>query len=790
MTTTSISGPMAGLVLRLALALALITPPEMVWAAPSAATMNFDLKDVALNDLVKTISKLTGRNFLLDGTLSGNVTLIAPQPVSTEEAWRIFLTIMAIKNYALEKSGSVYKIIPAKEAINFNVPIVYGRAPYSNSEEMIVRMIPLDNVRVTELEAFLKNFKGRNGNIYTFTSANMLVIVDTSFNINRMLQLIDTLDKPAVNQAMQVLTVKNSSATEMAKLMSDVYGLGAAGGKPGGAPRKAAEGGGADANFSTRAIPDDRTNQIILIGPEAEIKELIKFAKKFDIPVVAGTGQIHVYYLKNADATSLADTLSRLTQTAGQKGAKKEGDDSSVAEFEGGIKITADKETNSLIVVSSPSDFTKLQELINKLDRQRQQVYVEAAVVEVALGSNFDYGLNVIYGQEQTVMGKSGGLVFGGAGLNNSIPSDPLAIAAINGIFGGAAYIPSADSGLPPIGVMVRALQGNDNANVLSTPHLLTSDNKEAEIVVGDNVPFITGQNATSGGNVLTTVERRDVGLTLRITPQINESDRIRLEIYQEISSVSQQQPTGVDVNKQGLITRKRSAKTSVVANDRQTIVIGGLISNEEAASASKVPILGDIPIIGRLFRSKTSSKKKTNLLIFLTPRIVRDRTDYDDYALESARRFWQTQKIAPSRVGFKDFFSDHLPGWSEDGEDSTQQATKVLYEGAAVDRSDASFAGEASEPVAVPVQAPVAPDPVTTTETAAPAAPAAVAVPAAATTPASPGEPQGDGLVQVPAPDADAAGDPVVDADVASEPSATDSTAPAVAVEPIFQPR
>ena len=772
-------------VLRLALALALVTPAELAWSAPSGATMNFDLKDVALNDLVKTISKLTGRNFLLDGTLSGNVTLIAPQPVSTEEAWRIFLTIMAIKNYALEKSGSVYKIIPAKEAINFNVPIVYGRAPYSNSEEMIVRMIPLDNVRVAELEAFLKNFKGRNGNIYTFTSANMLVIADTSFNINRMLQLIEMLDKPAVNQSMQVLNVKNSSASEMSKLMSDVYGLGVAGGAKGAPAKKAAEG-ASDANFSTRVIPDDRTNQIIMIGPEAEIKELVKFARKFDIPVVAGTGQIHVYYLKNADATALADTLSRLTQTAGQKGAKKEGEDSSVAEFEGGIKITADKETNSLIVVSSPSDFIKLQELINKLDRQRQQVYVEAAVVEVALGSNFDYGLNVIYGQDQTVMGKSGGIVFGGAGLNNSIPSDPLAIAAINGIFGGAAFIDPSGT-LPPIGVMVRALQGNDNANVLSTPHLLTSDNKEAEIVVGDNVPFITGQNATSGGNVLTTVERRDVGLTLRITPQINESDRIRLEIYQEISSVSQQQPTGVDVNKQGLITRKRSAKTSVVANDRQTIVIGGLISNEEAGSSSKIPILGDIPIIGRLFRSKTSQKKKTNLLIFLTPRIVRDRSDYDDYALQASRRFWQTQKLAPSRVGFKGYFEDHLPGWTESDELESERSTRISYEGAAVDRMEDAFAADASDVSAQAVTgtaavfSPVigaAQAPAPTTETV----PATERVVPGAQVP----EAEGAGLVEVEPADPESAESP---ADVVDE-TAADGTAPEVEVPPIFSPQ
>ncbi len=652
-------------ILRLWLVAAMLSvgsAPVALAKSKGKATFNMDLKNVSIEDLVRTMSKLTGKNFLLDSKVSGTVTLIAPTPVNVDEAWRIFLTVLSVRNLALERSGKVYKIVVAREAVQYNMPIIYGRTPHKNDDSMIVRMVPLEHMSVAELEAFLKNFKGKNGAIYTFASANMLVMVDTSNNINRILRLIERLDKPSVASSMKVMEVKDASATEIVKLITSVFGLGKSK-----ATRRKKNQVDTERDFSTRAIADDRTNSIILLGPENEIKEISAFVTQFDRPVPAGTGQIHVYYLKNADATDLADTLGRLTQGAGQTKSKKAAAAASVAQFEGGIKITADKDTNSLIIISNPTDFVKLSELIQRLDRPRQQVYVEAAVVEVALGNNFEFSMGVAGGKEQKMLGEEG-FAFGGLALGGSgVGLDPTALASLNG-------------------VLVGALKTNDSINILSTPHLLTSDNQEAEIVVGDNVPFITGQSTTSGGNVLTSVERRDVGLTLRITPQINESDRIKLELYQEISSVSSQQPSGVDVNQQGLVTRKRSAKTTVVASDRETIVIGGLISNEESQAISKVPLLGDIPILGRLFRSKKTQKRKTNLLIFLTPRIVRSQEDYDRYALKRSHQFWNLHQIAPADVGFADYFEQNLSGWG--GEDVGTHRSDP-YDGAAVDLSE-----------------------------------------------------------------------------------------------------
>lgn len=677
-------------------------------AQAAVATFNMDLKNVSMADLVRTMSKLTGRNFLLDNNVSGNVTLIAPTPVSVDEAWRIFLSVLSVRNLALEKSGMIYKIVVAREAVQYNLPVVYGRSPYTNSEAMIVRLIPLEHVKVAELEAFLKNFKGKNGNIYTFASANMLIAVDTSMNINRMLRLIDRLDRPPVSSQMRITEVVNASASEISKLLTDVFGLSAkaaVGGKSAAARRKKNKGAATSGavEYATRVIADDRSNKLIFIGPESEIKELMKFVHKFDKAVVAGTGQIHVYYLRNADASSLSDTLGRLTQGTGKAKKKKGVATSATAEFEGGIKITADKDTNSLIIVSSPTDFAKLQGLINSLDRPRQQVYVEAAIIEVAVGNNFEFGVNVGVINETQVGGQDG-FTFGGVGLGGvglSALADPSSLAGLNGVFGGLGVIPDSSTGLPPLGVIIRALQSSDSVNILSTPHLLTSDNQEAEIIVGDNVPFITGQNTTSGGNVQSSIERKDVGLTLRITPQINESDRIRLEIYQEISSVSSKPPQGVDVNQQGLITRKRSAKTTVVANDRQTIVIGGLISNEDSVTTNKVPLLGDLPILGHLFRSNTRTKKKTNLLIFLTPRIVRNSSDYDVFALRKAHKFWELQSQAPSQVGFGKFFDENLVGWSEDYDsEGDNSEDEISYEDAGLDVSQADdmFAGESDK--------------------------------------------------------------------------------------------
>jgi len=371
------------------------------------------------------------------------------------------------------------------------------------------------------------------------------------------------------------------------------------------------------------SIPYPQTNTLILTDVKSNMVKLLNLIAELDKEPQKGKGGIYVHYLQNASAEDMAKVLANLTSRAPARPAAGQAPQDAAVHFEGGISITSDKATNSLIIMASPEDYERLKSIIERLDIRRKQVYVEAAIVEMGIDKARDIGFewrttkNVAAGE--TIVAGGTLLAPPGAGIS-SFSVNPLSVSGLVAA-GVKGYLP--DGATLNVGALVRLFQADTDVNVLSTPNILTLDNQEAKIIVGQNVPFITGVSQTAGGNVQATIERKDVGIQLRITPHTTESDLVRLDIYQEISSLAGSVPVGTD--QEVPITNKRSAETSVVVRDQETIVIAGLIKDDVTVTERKVPFLGDIPILGHLFKYEGRKKVKTNLMIFLTPHIIRD---------------------------------------------------------------------------------------------------------------------------------------------------------------------
>lgn len=614
---------------------------QPVWAATQAAAaemVTLDFRNVEIAEFVKTVSKITGRNFLIDQGIRGTVTILGPTAVPISEVWRIFHSVLEVKGLAVTRVGSLYKIIQRREIKNANAPVLIGRASPGISDEPVIQIVPLEYGSAEDAVNFLKNFVGKNGQVFSHGPTNTLVMIDEAVNIDKMLRLLKEIDSPRQEEKIEFIALEHLAAKEAIEMLNGIMQSNATDAKT--RRRISRRGGGsqAAADAGLRMVADERLNRVIMIGPADEVAAAKELLNELDKPVPLGNDLIRVYPLQYGDAEEMAATLNTLL--TGEATVKAAAGAKDAAATKGRVQVVADKPNNALIFVADQADYLRALSVLRKLDVPRPQVYVEAAIVEVFLNNQGDWSITGGFARDQQIMGEDG-YVFGGEAIGGLSPLglNLASLATLNGLFAGAIVTPQAGN-LPPLGAILRAIRTNDNVNVLSTPHLLTSDNEEAEIVVGDNVPFLTGQTATSGGNVISSIDRRDVGITMRVTPTINDANQVRLQIYQEISSVSAQAPSGLDVNQQGLITRKRSAKTNVFVANGQTVAIGGLISEEDSNSESKVPVLGDIPIIGWLFKAKKVQRRRTNLVIFLTPHILRNAAEASMRTRHVAERF------------------------------------------------------------------------------------------------------------------------------------------------------
>jgi general secretion pathway protein D len=586
------------------------------------------------------MSEQTKKNFIFDERVQGKITIISPRRVTLGEAYDVFLSVLQAKGFTTVPQGNTIKIVPAREARQDTIPT--GVTKETPSAEFITRLVPLQYLQSAEVVPLVTPLVSKDGMVSAFGSSNTLMLIDSRANIDRIVGILAEVDSEGAPGILRVYPLSYAVATEAAKTLTSIYLEGAPGTAATAVRGRVREGlirpsrGGA-----VKLLPDTRTNSLIVYAGQEMQDAVADLLKKIDVPASAGSGRINVYYLENADAEEVAKVLASLSE-------KRAGAPSAVvrpgappatvkdvlsAELEGGVKVTPDKATNSLIIVASSNDYDTLVGVIKKLDIRRRQVYVEAVIMEITLdksrdlgaefrgavptggsgavisGTNFDFKGNV--NQLFAALATGNPLIFGGTGL-------------IAGGIAGNVTLPNGTK-IPAVTAVLRAAQTRDNINILSSPHLLTLDNKEAEIIVGENVPFITSQSrdSTNLANVINTVERKDVGITLRLTPHIHESDFVSLDIFQESSAVKGD--SLLNASTVGPTTTKRSAKTSVLVKSGDTVVLGGMMQETFTNTVSQIPLLGDIPLLGNLFRFKSVSRKKTNLLIMLTPHIIRE---------------------------------------------------------------------------------------------------------------------------------------------------------------------
>jgi general secretion pathway protein D len=610
-----------------------MTAPAVSSAAetkkPEKVTFNF--VDVDITAVTKFISEITGKNFIFDEKVKGKITIIAPTKLSIDDAYTLFTSVLELKGLTVVPSGlDVYKIVPSIEAKQRGLRISTAGMPLD--ESYIARLISFQYISADDALKFLQPLVSKDGYISIFGPGNLLLAVDSGLNIEKILSLVEHIDKPSSAEIPEVIRLKNANAETIAKLLNEGF----AKGKTGRAPSQQTPMDGA------MAVADQRLNAIILFGDQS-VRESIKLLISIiDTPSPETMGRINVYFLENADATELAKVLEVMLkgqQTTKQSPSAPGGPQAALFEAAAGISITPDKATNSLLIVASPADYQNLSQIIKQLDKRRKQVFVEAMIIEASIDKLKELGTQwraaVTHNGEPVAIGGVGtmdqatlqsiitglaGMSIGGMGNFFNVP-----VTTVDPTTGA---VTSSSLKVPGFAALFSLNEFKDIVNVLSTPQLLTSDNKEAEIIVGENVPFISQtQTSTSTGvaipGIMNSIVRQDVGIKLTITPQITEGDYVKLDIYQEISSVKQDS-TAILITV-GPTTTKRSTKTSVVVKDDQTVVIGGLIQERDEETTTKIPLLGDLPLLGYLFKQTSVDKKKTNLLVFLTPHIIKE---------------------------------------------------------------------------------------------------------------------------------------------------------------------
>jgi general secretion pathway protein D len=717
-------------ILFLAVAYPLMSVPSHVFSQEGAdpdygeAMITMDFQDVDLTVLIKFISELTGKNFILDEKIKGKkVTVISPTKISKDEAYKVFESILDIKGLATVPAGTVIKIVPTKDAMAKSLRTVVGKERAPDSDMLITRLVSLEYVDPAQMVKILKPLMSRSSKVDAYGPTNTLILTETSSNITRLLRIVKQLDVRADEMAMDVIPLEYASAEPMARQLQEILQTLASSTAPGAAPtaakakrttrRTTTRKTVAAQGFGGKIIADDRTNSLIVLASETQLEEIRELIHKLDYDTPRAYGNINVYYLEYSNAEDTATVLSDLVSGArslskngsnGRKGAPP-AVAKTMASFEGEVSITADIATNSLILVATPRDYLTLKNVIEKLDIRRKQVYVEAVIMEIQPsvlqdlgiewrtaipvgsgdnvdsailgGTNYGLGANEMIGSATALA--SGSLPTGDSGMF------PLDLGSRSGLTLGGIFdkvkVGEDDLGnaiyLPANTLVVHALNQTNKANLLSTPHLIAMDNEEAEIVVGKNVPFITSTSQSTVSTVQS-VQRENVGITLRFTPQITEGDYIQLALYQEISSLIDS-PVGQDPNRVGPTTSERKVTNTVLVRDGQTIIVGGLMEDRIRTSVSKVPWLGDIPGLGWLFRYESDTVEKQNLLIFLTPTIIREDQDVQRLFEEKKNRMLEYKDRHDLPVEYMDVRP--FEGRSGTGRPGDSMATPQLEE-------------------------------------------------------------------------------------------------------------
>jgi len=623
--------------LSLAISAVLLTHTP-VYAQDGTFTLN--LKNADIHSLIQTVSRQSGRNFVVDPRVKARVTVISSTPLNADELYETFLSVLQVHGYAAVPSGDLTKIVPDVNAKQGPVPEFSDDARFS--DQLVTKVIKVANVPAAQLVPILRPLVPQQGHLAAYASTNTLIVTDRASNIDRLTTIINGIDQPDSDEV-EFVRLSHASAGEIIRI---IQSLQSRGGQIDGTPG------------AVRFAADERTNSILLSGDPAARARMRGIIMNLDTPVES-VGNTRVVYLRYANAPDLLAILTGVSAGQAKVGtATDSGTDTAAptptanaaaTAAAGGaqqpavptaslirrasqesdrpnVDLQADEDTNALIITAPPNEMRSILAVVEQLDIRRAQVLVEAIIAELSTNNSTQLGVNFavdgsgenspaaftnLGGATQALVGT---IASGGAALGQGLS---LAL----GRFG---------TGGTDFGILLSAIAADSDNNILSTPTLVTMDNQEAEIVVGQNVPFVTGtQLSSANDNPFQTIERQDIGVSLKVKPQINEGDNIKLEIEQEVSDVSATATTGAT----DITTNLRSIKTTVLVEDGQTLVLGGLIDDQVSDTREKIPFLGDVPLLGSLFRFRTSSKKKRNLMVFLHPTILRDPETADYYS-------------------------------------------------------------------------------------------------------------------------------------------------------------
>ncbi len=619
-----------------------------------------NLKDADIQALIATVSEITGKNFIVGPNVQGKVTVISAKPMRPDEIYDVFLSVLHVHGFAAVPSGSMVKILP--EALAQTEAVATPAERERSADEPITQIVPVKHVSASELVPILRPLMPQGGQILAHASSNSLIISDRAANVQRLAAIIQRIDTSS-DAEVEVIPLTHANAAEIARTLTLLT------------DDKSAPPGEAQHVFA-----DTRTNSILISGAKAGRLKLRALVAHLDSPIDNG-GDTQVIYLRYANAKDLVPILQGVAATLtgiAPPTATKGGGEVAGAPL---ATIQAHEQNNALIISAPPAVFRSLAAVVRQLDVRRAQVLIEAVIAEVGDQTASEIGVQWQLPFKQNADGSLRDSVIGGTNFTGTNPGNNIIAAAQNPLGVGNGFnlgyingsITIGRNTIFQLGALVTALQGDGKSNVLSTPSVLTLDNQEAEIKVAQEVPFLTGQYTTNalgsqttttvGGttssgitNPFQTIERKDVGLVLKVTPHINEGDAVRLDLHQEVSNLLPPVQGAVD-----LVTNKRELTTSVLVSDNSLLVLGGLLDNQTKDNVQKVPVLGDIPLFGNLFRYRTNDRTKTDLMVFLHPRILRDAAT--EAAVSSEKyNFMRTEQLQMREEGWPITPSEQRP--------------------------------------------------------------------------------------------------------------------------------
>ena len=616
---------------------------------------SFDYPNAEIADVIKAISELTGKNFIVDPQVRGKVTIIAPTQVSVAEAYKAFLSALAINGYTVVPSGKFLKIKSARNAQRDSIE-TYSKTWFPDTDQMITKIIKLKYISAADVNKQLRILPSKDGEMVPYEPTNSIIISDYGSNIARVMNIINQLDVPGFEEQLQVIRIRYAKAKDVADLLDQIINKGQGSSKSrfsSGVPRfrrnsKTSTSGGSGAESYSLVVADDRTNAIIVVGNKAGIQKIRRLIAKLDFKLrPEDQGGVFVYYVRHGEAEQISNVLNGIateskkaqksTGTGAAKTNTKTGSANPLAQtasvFGGEVQVAPDKNTNSLIITASRQDYEVVKNILSKIDIARDQVFVKTIIMEMTSTKTQTWGVDYYaFDRSSNGIGRMG---FRSSPISNLLnPAQDT--GAILGFGSGQTFELKAgdfSATVTSLVGLIKFLKGAAGGNVLSTPQIMVLDNEEGEIEVGETIPVnLSRDSSATAGTLSTTANREDVTIKLNLTPFISpDTDSVKLKIEQQVKQLSPTKVQADELAKSAVATTKRVIKTQIVVNSGDTAVLGGLMSDVETEDVTKVPVLGDIPILGWLFKGKTTEKRKSNLVVFITPRIIRNTADNAD---------------------------------------------------------------------------------------------------------------------------------------------------------------